>query len=337
MPEQKLIIGNSLDVLKGMPAESVDVCVTSPPYWGLRDYGSDPVIWGGKKDCDHEWDGTDHCPRCGAWNGQLGLEPNPMEYVEHLCMIFDEVKRVLRSTGACWVNIGDTYSTVSGNAYCKDQFSSDRLKESVKAGNELKRSLSSYGFRNKSLCQLPSRFAIAMTDRGWILRNECIWHKPNCMPVSTKDRFTVDFEKFFFFTKEPRYYFEQQLEPLKSPDARSRFGAKREGNANHMYSSNEYDASKLPGRNKRTVWTIPTMPSSEKHCAMFPITLIETPIKACCPRGGVVIDPFCGSGTTLEYCSKNNIDAIGIEINPEYKSIIDRRSMRDVCRLEEYS
>lgn len=286
MSTQQVIIGNSLEVLKTMEPESVDVCVTSPPYWGLRDYGSDPVVWGGKEDCDHEWDDSNLCPKCGAWKGQLGLEPNPLDYIEHLCMIFDGIKRILKPTGACWVNIGDTYATLSGNAYCKDQFSSDKLKESVKSGNELKRSISQYGFKNKSLCQMPSRFAIAMTDRGWILRNECIWHKPNAMPVSTRDRFTVDFEKFFFFTKGPKYYFVQQLEPFRDPEAKSTFGTKKKGNTKNLYSHNIYDATKLPGRNKRTVWTIPTCHSNEKHCAMYPTTLIETPIKACCPRGG---------------------------------------------------
>lgn len=343
MSTQRVIIGNSLEVLKGMEPESIDVCVTSPPYWGLRDYGSEPVVWGGNDDCDHEWGGggegmtADTCVRCGAWRGQLGLEPSPFDYIEHLCMVFDEVKRVLKPTGACWVNIGDTYSTVSGNSYCKDALSSDRLKESVKAGNELKKSLSDHGFRNKCLCQIPSRFAIAMTDRGWILRNECIWHKPNTMPVSTRDRFTIDFEKFFFFTKEPKYHFIQQLEPMKKPDAVSTWGKKKDGNTNHQYSQNIYDASKMEGRNKRTVWTIPTSGSHEAHCAMFPTALIETPIKACCPEGGIVLDPFCGSGTTLEYCRKHDTDAIGIEINPEYKSIIDRRCMKDIGKLEDFT
>lgn len=278
MSNQQVIIGNSLDVLRSMESESIDVCVTSPPYWALRDYGSDPVDW-------------------GDWKGQLGLEPSPTDYINHLMMIFDEVKRVLKPSGACWVNIGDTYSTNAGQKYSGNFINGKRAVESKASGK-----FDTGTIREKSLCQIPSRFAIAMSDHGWILRNECIWHKPNPMPVSVSDRFTVDYEKFFFFTKEPRYYFKQQKEPKHS-----KFGLTDE-------------------RNKRTVWTIPVSVSREEHCAMFPPNLIETPIQACCPQGGIVLDPFCGSGTTLEYCYKHDIDAIGIEINPAFKPTIDKRS-----------
>lgn len=281
MSVQKLIIGNSLEVLTSFEDESVDLCVTSPPYWNVRDYGSENANYVG-------------------WSGQLGLEESHVDYIDHLCCIFDEVKRVLKKTGSCWVNIGDT-------------------------------------FKDKMLLQIPSRFSIEMCNRGWILRNECIWQKPNVMPIPTKDRFTMDFEKFYFFTKEPNYYFKQQLEPLKQPNVKSKFGSKKDGNYNNMYSGHTYDASNLEGRNKRAVWTIPTRGSDDNHAAMFPMELIETPIKACCPNNGVVLDPFCGSGTTLEYCRKHDLDGIGIEINPIYKAIIERKSMMDVGKLEDFA
>lgn len=306
MTSQDLIIGNSLEVLRTIQENTVDVCVTSPPYWGLRDYDSEPAVYGGDPQCDHQWEG-DRCTLCNAWKGQLGLEPSPYEYIQHLCNIFDQVKRVLKPTGACWVDIGDTYNgSKAGNT---DVYKNDKASTDTFFKPEVK------GIGKKSLLQIPSRFAIEMTDRGWILRNECIWHKPNVMPQSMKDRFTVDFEKFFFFTKEPNYYFDQVKETSRLPDMRSRM----EG-----------------GRNARTVWSINTKPSQEDHCAMFPTELIDRPIQACCPKGGTVLDPFCGSGTTLEYCRKHDLNCIGIEINPRFKEIIERRAMKNIGKLEDY-
>lgn len=330
MSTQRVIIGNSLHILQAMEPESIDVCVTSPPYWGLRDYGSEPAIYGGDDACSHEWtehrqaarggigkhanvgankDGkannrghptiTEYCTRCGAWRGQLGLEPTPQEYIEHLVAIFEQVKRVLKPTGACWVNIGDTYGP------------------------------------DKSLIQIPARFSIAMSDRGWILRNEIIWHKPNAMPSSVKDRFTVDHEKFYFFTKAPSYYFKQIKEDAIRPASKGNtYGRQKNGNDNHNYSGRTYTADGT--RNARTTWSIPTKASREDHAAMFPTALIDRPIKATCPPGGTVLDPFCGSGTTLEYCRQNNINGVGIEINPAFKEIIDRRTLAEIPSLEVY-
>lgn len=336
MTEQKVIIGNSIEVLKGMEPESVDVCVTSPPYWSVRDYGTDPIIIEEGSECDHDWDESGHCIKCNAWKGQIGLESDPLEYIEHLCIVFDEVMRVLKPTGSCWVNIGDTYASTVGGLYNGKK--SEKIKDNTVKTSFSKDSYKKFGFRTKTMMQIPSRFAIAMTDRGWILRNEVIWHKPNVMPVSVTDRFTTDFEKFYFFTKEPNYYFKQIKEPMTKPTAKGTFGSRKSGNNNHSYSNREYDPSKTGfERNARTTWSIPTQAMSENHCAMFPYELIDRPIQACCPEGGTVLDPFCGSGTTLEYCRKHDINGIGIELNPEYKKIIDRRMMADVPRLEEFS
>ena len=301
MSEQKVIIANCLSYLKSMSDESVDVCVTSPPYWALRDYGSEPVIWdtGG---CEkHLFDEKGYC-KCGAWKGQLGLEPSPLEYVNHLVMIFDQIKRVLKPTGSCWVNIGDTYATVSGSGFQSDKISAKKERASIESANELRKGLKQQGFKEKSLCQIPSRFAIAMIDHGWILRNEVIWKKSNVMPTSTKDRFTVDFEKFFFFVKNPVYYFKQQVE------------SQEDSNCN-------------------AVWDIPTKGEHHTHVAMFPKSLISRPIDTCCPEGGVVLDPFCGSGTVLEYCYNHDINGIGIEINPSYEPLIKKRSKHGQTRL----
>lgn len=336
MSNQQVIIGNNIDVLRGMPSESIDCVVTSPPYWALRDYGSEPVIYGGADGCAHEWSGQ-YCTKCGAWKGQLGLEPTPQEYIDHLLILFDEVKRVLKPTGACWVNLGDTYN---GNKKGNTDTGKNR-----KAVNDEFYKQSVQGIGPKSLVMVPARFAIAMCEHGWILRNKIIWHKPNVMPQSCSDRFTVDYEEFFYFTKEPTYYFVQQKEPIKELSLkRSAYGFHSKKFNQDASGKRGVDVNKMgsrfvnpEGRNKRTVWSIPTSGSSEDHCAMFPPALIETPIKACTPEGGVVLDPFCGSGTVLEYCFDHDIEAVGIEINPAYKDIIRRRARSGQKRLGDYT
>ena len=236
----KCYIGSCLDVLKTFPDESLDMCITSPPYWGLRDYGTEGQIWGGDPDCEHEfesskrklhsgswgdkdnalphfknatvlnWEVEDRmCNKCGAWKGELGLEPTPDMFIDHLCDIFDEVKRVLRPHGTCWVNLGDTYANTGyGKGSGNMQHKNVKGAMAPKVKCELPQ---------KCLVQIPSRFAIEMTNRGWILRNEIIWHKPSCLPSPATDRFTVDFEKMFFFTKNKKYYFKQQFESLTTP------------------------------------------------------------------------------------------------------------------------
>lgn len=739
--KQEVRIGNCLDLLRQMPDESVDVVVTSPPYWALRNYGSDPVVWGGDPNCEHSWeehteparggvgenanvganrDGeannrghptvTEYCTKCGAWKGQLGLEPTPFEYIDHLMLIFDEVKRVLKPTGACWVNIGDTYNGAkTGNT--------DVNKNSKAVTASFKKSrMKEIG--PKSKCMVPERFAIAMCDHGWILRNEIVWcldesteimckvdgmlmrqtipqigeklsegkivtvptmdrekkpiwtkvrrvfdrgvqkalkvtckngksvicspehefpvrnnvfdkntmeirhrikkasdiipekdhliiargleqfdevdndgyeegycvgfflaegnfvwntksierkmkdsvysmsarkrwaghvkkevkelefscgvkdetrgyldifekryavrkydygnnslhvrssdqrlvnmvcecvegrncheyrlrdeaytrgtsflkgvvdgflngdghydvkndrwvigtcvnwgllrtienicttigyemrvigeryvkfakddtesrpvlkytirkkanesmvvtanrvetveelndramwdmevedvavqaavvknsinnlyflgngiwtHncKPNVMPQSVHDRFTVDFEPFYFFTKEPQYYFNQLTEPIAEVSkVRAQYGFKSQ-KANGGSGVEVDDMSRFvpEERNMRCVWSIPTSGSKIEHCAMFPKTLVERPIKACCPEGGVVLDPFAGSGTVLEYCFDNDIRAIGMEINPDFREIIEKRMNKRQSTLEGY-
>jgi DNA modification methylase len=319
----QIIHGDSLEILKTLPDESVNCVVTSPPYWALRDYGVE---------------------------GQLGLEPTFQEYITKLCDIFDEVKRVLKKDGTCWVNIGDTYGGTGDKGDWKDPKYSNGRNGQTKALNK--------SATQKSLCQIPSRFAIEMTNRGWILRNEIIWHKPNCMPSSVKDRFTVDFEKVFFFVKSKKYWFETQYEPNDSAETRM-YGVERDrilgynSKANAMrqlkeirrgeekreqikdnsigkYFKNtktdeEIIARAMLGRNKRAVWKIATKPFKEAHFATYPEKLIEPMIKAGCPVNGVVLDPFFGAGTTGLVARKLGRNYIGIELNQEYIKIANSR------------
>lgn len=297
----RIIQGDSLEVLKTLPDESVDCVITSPPYWALRDYG-----------CE----------------GQLGLEPTFQEYIDKLCNIFDEAKRVLKKEGTCWVNIGDTYN---GNKEGKtDNKVCDYLKNTTTNLHKKKGDLP-----DKCLCQIPSRFAIEMTNRGWILRNEIIWHKPNCMPSSAEDRFTVDFEKVFFFVKSKKYYFEQILEPYTAPLDRwggDNLKADNESEWDKGTGQSTYRTRNMrpneEGRNKRTVWSITTKGFSEAHFATYPEALVEPMIKSGCPLGGIVLDPFSGSGTTGRVAIDNGREYIGIELNSEYIKIQEKRLMQ---------
>jgi len=244
-----IICGNTSTELKKFPSESINCVITSPPYWALRDYRTESQIYDGDEKCQHEWitertprpntsggkgefskkqqtvkgsiftdyhdraTYTNFCSLCGAWRGSLGLEPTFELYLKHLWQIFDEIKRILKPTGTCWVNLGDSYSAESTHASKSgatyyDGISSDYGKNSGRIVRSEYKRFNSKHLPQKCLVQIPSRFSIGMIDRGWILRNEIIWYKRNCMPSSVKDRFTVDFEKIFFFVKsnETQYW-----------------------------------------------------------------------------------------------------------------------------------
>ena len=272
MQINKIYQGNCLEVLKTFPDKCIDMAITSPPYYAMRDYGVD---------------------------GQIGLESTFQEYINKLCDIFDEVKRVLKDDGTCWVNIGDTYD---GN---KRGIDDSKLSETaIQSCNNLIRKTQ---LQNKCLLQIPARFAIEMTNRGWILRNEIIWCKPNVIPSSVKDRFSVDYEKLLFFSKSPKYIFEQQKEPVKTTDI------------------NPPRGSKDLMRNMRCVWNINTQPFKGPHFATFPEKLVETPIKAGTKKGGIVLDIFMGSGTTGVVAKKLGRNYIGIELNEKYVSMAKKR------------
>jgi site-specific DNA-methyltransferase (adenine-specific) len=303
----KIICGDSLKVLKTIPDESIDCVVTSPPYWALRDYGV---------------------------TGQIGLEPSIAEYLDKLILIFDEVKRVLKPSGTCWVNFGDTYANkTKGGHRNKPQ---GNMYDSLTKRATFPKLKTSLSIPSKSLCLIPARFAVLMIERGWILRNEIIWHKLNAMPQSVRDRFSVDFEKVFFFVKEKRYYFRQQFEPVKNPqELKRRYSnpfEKRPYWKLKGRNSKSLEAIKRSqkeilhrGRNKRCVWTIGTGASSANHFAVYPSRLIETPILAGCPENGIVLDPFMGSGTTAVVARKLNRNYIGIELNAGYVTLAENR------------
>ena len=303
----RILCGDSFKVLKTIPDESMDCVITSPPYWTLRDYGV---------------------------KGQIGLELSVEEYLEKLIAIFDEVKRVLKPSGTCWANFGDTYANKTKGGHqdkVKKNLFDSFMQKSVIPKLPVKLDIPA-----KSLCMIPSRFAIQMIERGWILRNEIIWHKTNAMPQGVRDRFTVDFEKVFFFVKEQKYYFKQQYEPLKNPnELKRRFSYPYE---NHKYrkllgrTPKPLDKIKQSqeeilkrGRNKRCVWMISNGMSRANHFAVFPEKLVETPILAGCPDGGTVLDPFSGSGTTAAVAKKLGRQFVGIELNAKYVRIAKER------------
>lgn len=312
LPLNKIICGDALTVLKRFPSESIDCCITSPPYFRLRDYGV---------------------------KGQIGLDATIEEYLEKLCAVFDEVKRVLKTSGTCWVNLGDTYGgSGTGLSYArraseKRRFLPFDLQAMPKVAHNRRGA-------SKSLLQIPSRFALLMTERGWLLRNEIIWYKPNCLPSPVKDRFTVDFEKLFFFVKNRKYYFEQQLEPITNPERlKSRYfnpESKRKWDYRKDRSlpinPEAIDKSRRKmlrrGRNRRCVWRISPARFRGNHFAVFPEKLIETPILAGCPEGRIVLDPFMGSGTTALVAQKLKRKFVGIEINSRYVQMAQRRILK---------
>jgi len=279
----KLHHGDALQILKTFPDESIDCCVTSPPYWNLRDYESD---------------------------GQLGLEGTFTEYVNKLCDIFDEVKRVLKKTGTIWVNIGDTY-------YGSTKVKTDKSTAVDEKGNKLVLS-------KKSLCLVPDRFAIEMLNRGWILRNRIIWYKPAILPRALTDRFQIDFEDVFFFTKEDNYLFEQQYEKFLTytvdPNATTDGTKYSEETITVSSKSMSKFAEKrangeVEGRIKRCVWKINTSNSKSYHVAPYPEDLIIPMVKAGCPENGVVLDIFMGTGTTAVVALKQGKNFVGIDID----------------------
>lgn len=306
----KIIEGHALEVLKEFPDESINCIITSPPYYNMRQYDTVPVKWN------------------DGWIGELGLEESMQQYISHLCDIFDECKRVLKKDGTLWVNIADGYS--SGASMTMQERISRELGKDTKLTQMKKRPKPKTKIAPKSLLGVPFRFAVEMLDnRQWILRNTIIWQKPNCSPSPVKDRFTNDFEYVFFFTKSKKYDFRQILEPLAEETiARSNRKWHNSAKLDSTFSgitkeSNEAYAEKvkageIKGRNKRTVWSIPTQHNPKKHYATFPTKLIVPMILSGCKKEGIVLDIFAGSGTTLRVAKSLGRKGIGIELNPEF-------------------
>ena len=306
-----ILTGDALDMLRTLPDKSVHCCVTSPPYWGLRDYGI---------------------------AGQIGLEVSPSAYAAALVPVFEEVRRVLRDDGTLWLNLGDSYIGYHGNKNASGPAPSDKpgYRENMRLT-----SVGADGLGNKNLVGIPWRMAFALQDAGWILRSDIIWHKPNPMPESVKDRPTRAHEYLFLLSKSQRFYPHtgagrdpaagfMALEPGGSRYSFRRAHSKRaQGPANHTQGTHRPNRDDTrycgPTRARRSVWTIPTRPFPEAHFATFPPDLIRPCILAGCPAGGIVLDPFFGSGTVGQVCVEEGRKLIGIEINPEYVAMAERR------------
>ena len=341
----RILIGDVRDRLRELPDESVHCVVTSPPYFGLRDYGV---------------------------AGQIGLEPTPQEFIAKLVEVFREVRRVLRKDGTCWVNMGDSYSGYHGNK--NSEIPTSATNGWTNGYNENKRSAGrpqDYGFKPKDKMLIPHRLAIALCDDGWWVRDDIVWAKLNPMPESVTDRCTKAHEYIFLLAKSERYYYDHeaikepsvtddQRRPYGSPganalDPRGRQGA---GELRSKRDSFKREDSKraevIPGqsvgtlrpdraesewdigmRNKRSVWTVATQPFKEAHFATFPPELPEICIKAGCPPGGTVLDPFGGAGTTGLVADRLQRDAILIELNPAYAEMARKRIQGDAPLLSE--
>jgi len=428
---------DALNGLKKLRDESVDCVMTSPPYWAMRDYGLPPVVWSGETSCDHEFTtsrrgsrderrGTGsfdearkpgaiseqatstidsaYCTKCRAWQGSLGLEPDCTLYIDHLCAIFAEVHRVLKTTGTLWVNLADTYAGSWGGYGQSDATRQRRAKGESTSwrrrayDDETFRPPSSFGqsVPRRSLCLIPARFVLRMAEHGWILRNDIIWHKPNHMPASVKNRFACSWEHLFFFVKSEKYFFDLDAVrvPHKSPVSRfnrpvkhlrARMSHHLNGNrmcpnpgepqAFHSKGKNPGDhwtvpsetrtlgavlgvsgAVKVPGgsgwtghppggqariireadprwlppggKNPGDSWEISTTPFRGAHFAVYPEALCERPIRAGCPAGGIVLDPFTGSGTTAVVAKRLGRRFIGLELNQDYLRIAVQRLSR---------
>lgn len=331
--------------LRNLPDNYIDCCVTSPPYYGLRDYGIE---------------------------GQLGLEETPEKYVEKMVEIFSEIKRVLKKEGTLWLNIGDSYAA-SGRGGGGGSFQDNDMSTKVSSSNNRRKPV--IGLKQKDLIGIPWMIAFALRADGWYLRSDIIWNKPNPMPESVKDRPTRAHEYIFLLSKSRKYFYDADAikteakwpdgpnapDKIKSPygqgysrdnystptrwdtDPGSHGTIHKEGRSDkqrghsrkHAGFNDRWDSMTTKqqqnlGANKRTVWTIATRPFAEAHFAVYPQELIIDCIKAGCPENGIVLDPFMGSGTTAIVARKLNRNYIGFELNDEYIKIADKRIRKEL-------
>jgi DNA modification methylase len=296
----EILVGDNRQALKELPDASVQTVVTSPPYWGLRDYGHD---------------------------NQIGLEQSPEDFIEQLCIVFDEVWRVLKDDGTIWVNLGDSYAGSGagggGNRKGNEHGQHDAFVE-------IGRPATPNGLKAKDLVGIPWRFAFAMQARGWYLRSDIIWHKPNPMPESVTDRPTKSHEYIFLMTKSPRYYYDHEAikedaiwaEEKRAGKGRLHYDGKRQGEKG---TGQENFVSIVDKKNKRSVWSVNVKGYKEAHFATYPTELIEPCILAGSKENDTVLDPFSGSGTTGEVALKHGRNYIGLELNADYAAISEKR------------
>ncbi len=300
-------------MMRTLPEKSINCCVTSPPYYGLRDYGHD---------------------------GQIGLEETPEAFVQKLVEVFREVKRVLKDDGTLWLNLGDSYARNGGGVESKMKTVHKMgvgQKATYLAGGMQSINRVPKGLKEKDLIGIPWMAAFALRADGWYLRQDIIWHKPNPMPESVQDRCTKAHEYIFLLSKEANYYFDAKAiqevakyscitgmdgSGFKPPQ---NFNGKHRGGSETLPTRKTIDGEDGGFRNRRSVWMVATKPYSGAHFATYPPELIRPCILAGCPKGGVVLDPFGGSGTTAAVANEEGRDAVLCELNPEYISLINKR------------
>ena len=330
--KEMILCGDATEMIKTLPAESVNTCVTSPPYYGLRDYGTD---------------------------GQIGLENSPDEYIAHLVGVFREVWRVLKKDGTLWIVIADSYAG-SGKGAANYPDNAKKYKQGTNRGmlgaSATTKTKVPQGIKPKDLIGIPWMLAFALRADGWYLRQDIIWQKTNCMPESVRDRCTKSHEYIFLLSKSERYYFDaaaisepiagsstkrylQNIEAQRGLDrqpgktngtmraALPRFGGEKYGNDTTAETRTKSGKPYVPTlrRNKRDVWSVSTHGFHGAHFAVFPEKLIEPCILAGCPQGGTVLDPFAGSGTTGVVSKRSGRCFIGCEINPDYAEMAATR------------
>jgi len=393
--------GHTLDLLRAMPTDSVHCVCSSPPYWGLRDYKIEPQIWNDPGNCEHHFTDEEIATEvgrgnwaqavngrgeaqgdiaafrepiratqsrgfcaCGAWRGQLGMEPTPELFIAHITDIFREVRRVLRPDGTCWINIGDSYAAHPGQRKTTDKAGP---KQQTNTASPQTPSRCVDGLKAKDLVGIPWMMAFALRADGWYLRSEIIWQKINPMPESVRDRPTKAHEQIFLLSKSSKYWYDADaIKERAGDDTHARYARGRSddhkwadggpGNQSiaksfaHMANRERVRAAGVnpkcaePGsgikqnssfsaavkdiveyRNKRDVWPMASMPTPEAHFATFPLELPETCILAGCPPDGLVLDPFSGAGTTGLAALKHGRSFLGLELNPEYIAIAHSR------------
>lgn len=367
--------GNALDILRTLPAKSVDCVVTSPPYWGLREYPVPPTIWDAKPGCRHKW--VDHlrpaangktsgrmvgwrpgrhvetrvpqasqfCAQCGAWCGQLGLEPTPKLYVKHLVQIFRQIRRVLKSGSPIWLNLGDTWFSRAGSGkrmggrgdishYC------GLLEDNGTYPKAPPNRMPIDGLKPKDLVGIPWMVAFALRDMGLWLRSEVIWQKPNGIAKVADDRPAGVHETIFLLANARHYYYDRAANMEKSsPSERARRMREQKQGHNAVYELKRQNVPGQPSlgatsclkrvdrrielamagvRRRRSVWKIACTPYAGEHTSTFPPRIAEICISCGCPPGGTVLDPFCGRGTTGLVATRMGRNFIGIELSPNH-------------------
>jgi len=300
----RIIVGDALEQLRLLPADSVHCCVTSPPYYGLRDYGV---------------------------ASQIGLEPTPDEYIAALVAVFREVRRVLRPDGTLWANIGDSYAgnPASGGRSSSAVFHGSGLNAISDHQTPSKAYKRLIGYKPKDLLGIPWMLAFALRVDGWYLRQDIIWAKPNPMPESVTDRCTKAHEYLFLLSKNERYWFDAAAIAEAGVGRETYFGSDRYSAGSGRNDSGPYNKTPARMRNKRSVWTVASEPFPDAHFATFPPALIEPAILAGCPKGGTALDPFAGAGTTGLVADRLGRNALLIELNPLYAGMGERRIWRD--------